>query len=289
MSSIQTEFLCVRSNICKWWSKSLIYVIAVIVMIYSVWNLSWINSFCSAAGMRISPWIIPFLLGGHAMRTTYGFLTVLLFSTAPFLENDAPFVIVRTGKAAWIKGQLLYIAVASLLLTLFIVCSAWLVILPSMGFAAEWGSVIELLANYPNEILKYGLTDGWGFFSLSVVNTASPLSASLLTIFLMWLNGVFSGVLILSFNVLVKPGIGVVVAGVLLFVSAFSVYLAPIFVGPIMNYFTVYSWSSIIVISPFYSEGPNLFYVVGVQGFLILMLSVFSVISFCRRDIVFRR
>lgn len=289
MSDIRTEILCVRSNIGKWWSKSLIYVIAVIVLIYSVWNLSWINSFCSASGMRISPWIIPFLLGGHAMRTTYGFLTVLLFSTAPFLENDAPFVIVRTGKAAWIKGQLLYIAVASLLLTLFIVCSAWLVILPSMGFAAEWGSVIELLANYPNEILKYGLTGGWGFFSLSVVNNASPLSASLLTIFLMWLNGVFSGVLILSFNVLVKPGIGVVAAGVLLFVSAFSVYLAPIFVGPIMNYFTVYSWSSIIVISPFYSEGPNLFYVVGVQGFLILMLSVFSVISFCRRDIVFRR
>ena len=287
MSSIQTEFLCVRSNICKWWSKSLIYVVAAIVLICCFWNLSWINSFCSASGMRISLWIVPFVLS--SMKSIYGFLTVLLFSTAPFLENDAPFVIVRTGKAAWIKGQLLYIAVASLLLTLFIVCSAWLVILPSMGFAAEWGSVIELLANYPNEVLKYGLTGGWGFFSLSVVNNASPLSASLLTIFLMWLNGVFSGVLILSFNVLVRPGIGVVTAGVLLFVSAFSVYLAPIFVGPIMNYFTVYSWSSIIVISPFYSEGPNLFYVVGVQGFLILMLSVFSVISFCRRDIVFRR
>lgn len=287
MSSIQTEFLCVRSNICKWWSKSLIYVVAAIVLICCFWNLSWINSFCSASGMRISLWIVPFVLS--SMKSIYGFLTVLLFSTAPFLENDAPFVIVRTGKAAWIKGQLLYIAVASLLLTLFIVCSAWLVILPSMGFAAEWGSVIELLANYPNEILKYGLTDGWGFFSLSVVNNASPLSASLLTIFLMWLNAVFSGVLILSFNVLVRPGIGVVAAGVLLFVSAFSVYLAPIFVGPIMNYFTVYSWSSITVISPFYSEGPNLFYVVGVQGFLILMLSVFSVISFCRRDIVFRR
>lgn len=287
MSSIQTEFLCVRSNICKWWSKSLIYVVAAIVLICCFWNLSWINSFCSASGMRISLWIVPFILS--SMKSIYGFLTVLLFSTAPFLENDAPFVIVRTGKATWIKGQLLYIAVASLLLTLFIVCSAWLVILPSMGFAAEWGSVIELLANYPNEVLKYGLTGGWGFFSLSVVNNASPLSASLLTIFLMWLNGVFSGVLILSFNVLVKPGIGVVAAGVLLFVSAFSVYLAPIFVGPIMNYFTVYSWSSIIVISPFYSEGPNLFYVIGVQGFLILVLSVLSVISFCRRDIVFRR
>ena len=287
MSSIQTEFLCVRSNICKWWSKSLIYVVAAIVLICCFWNLSWINSFCSASGMRISLWIVPFVLS--SMKSIYGFLTVLLFSTAPFLANDAPFVIVRTGEAAWIKGQLLYIAVASLLLTLFIVCSAWLVILPSMGFAAEWGSVIELLANYPNEILKYGLTGGWGFFSLSVVNNASPLFASLLTIFLMWLNGVFSGVLILSFNVLVRPGIGVVAAGVLLFVSAFSVYLAPIFVGPIMNYFTVYSWSSIIVISPFYSEGPNLFYVGGVQGLLILMLSVFSVISFCRRDIVFRR
>ena len=287
MSSIQTEFLCVRSNICKWWSKSLIYVVAAIVLICCFWNLSWINSFCSASGMRISLWIVPFILS--SMKSIYGFLTVLLFSTAPFLENDAPFVIVRTGKATWIKGQLLYIAVASLLLTLFIVCSAWLVILPSMGFAAEWGSVIELLANYPNEVLKYGLTDGWGFFSLSVVNNASPLSASLLPIFLMWLNGVFSGVLILSFNVLVKPGIGVVAAGVLLFVSAFSVYLAPIFVGPIMNYFTVYSWSSIIVISPFYSEGPNLFYVIGVQGFLILTLSVLSVIFFCRRDIVFRR
>lgn len=289
MSDIRTEILCVRSNIGKWWSKSLIYVIAVIVMIYSVWNLSWINSFCSAAGMRISPWIIPFLLGGHAMRTTYGFFTVLLFSAAPFLENDAPFVIIRTGKAAWIKGQILYIAVASLLLALLFVCGAWIVILPSMGFAAEWGSVIELLANYPNEILKYGITGGWGFFSASLVNNASPITASLLSIFLMWLTGVFSGVLILSFNVLVRPGSGVVAAGILLFVSAFSAYMGPVFVGPVLNYFTVYHWVSIFSIAPYYSEGPNLFYVIGVQGFLILVLSVLSVISFCRRDIVFRR
>ena len=287
MSDIRTEILCVRSNIGKWWSKSLIYVVAAIVLICCFWNLSWINSFCSASGMRISLWIVPFILS--SMKSIYGFLTVLLFSAAPFLENDAPFVIVRTGKAAWIKGQLLYIAVASLLLTLFIVCSAWLVILPSMGFAAEWGSVIELLANYPNEILKYGLTGGWGFFSLSVVNNASPLSASLLTIFLMWLTGVFSGVLILSFNVLVRPGSGVVAAGILLFVSAFSAYMGPVFVGPVLNYFTVYHWVSIFSIAPYYSEGPNLFYVVGVQGFLILTLSVLSVIFFCRRDIVFRR
>lgn len=281
---------CACCNFRKWRSNPVMVVLAVVIFAFSVWNVSWIDEFCFASGMRISPWIAPFLTGHMTMNLAYGVISVLLFSSAPFIDPDTPFVMIRTGKAAWIKGQLLYIFMASLAVPLFYLVSALLVISPCMGWSVEWGTVIQTLANYPSEVTKYGIKISGAIFDAGIINNSSPIASSVIAILLMWMVTAFTGVFILAFNVIVCQGSGTVAAGVMIFISLFEAFAGALFVGPKMKYVSVYNWVNIGYFSEANPGSPiSIFYAIGTLGFSIILLSTLSVIVFCRKDMDFKK
>lgn len=290
MRELKSALFCARNNFRLWRGNPVVLTLAVVILAFAFWNGFWIDQFCFAANMRVAPWIAPFLLNLPVMIVVYGLFSLLLFSDAPFVNGHTPFVMIRSGKSAWIKGQLLYIFAASLALSLFMVVSTLLVLLPVLGWSNDWGTVIRLLANYPSEADKYGIEASGIGFSQAIVNAVPPLGVNLLSILLMWLVSAFTGVLVLAFNVVVKHGSGAVAVGVLLFTSCFSIFTGPMFVGPKTSYLAPYTWVSLTYLTPFDVTGQlSVFYAIGALCVAIIALSIVSVLVFCRRDAELQR
>lgn len=68
---------------------------------------------------------------------------VLLFCDAPFIEDEQPYIMLRSGRRIWFIGQMLYIVVASVLYLIVLYFISVLVLLPHIEWSAEWGKLLS--------------------------------------------------------------------------------------------------------------------------------------------------
>ena len=285
MSEWKATLFCACANFRKWRSNANILVIAAIMLMFALWNNNWINQFCAATGSRVSIWVFPFFFVLPSMTVVLGCLTVLLFCNAPFYDAHTPFVMIRTGKRAWINGQILYIPLASFIYTLFYWVSALLVLLPHLGFSTEWGTVIETLAN-TDAAAKLGIEESGTLFSPRITNTFSAAGATALSFVLCWLVSSFLGMLILAFHVVVGKNTGIIAAGVFIALGYLVYYVGEIHFGPWLYYLSPVVWANLNAFD-LLGEGlgrPPLAYAIAALVFAITLLSVIASTVFCSKD-----
>jgi len=134
-------------NFRRWGTNPRIYVLAVLIllmqetmMVGSVRNFSyWVN-------VPVAPWIYPFLTADWYLCMLEALGAVMLFCDAPFMNEGTPYLFVRTGRTAWLGGQILYIIAAAAIYQLFFVAAGILLLSPHMIWTLDWGKVLGTLA-----------------------------------------------------------------------------------------------------------------------------------------------
>ena len=129
--------------------------------------------------LRTTPFILPVYMTtkSHALNSPKTIVftgALLLFSDAPFWRRTTPYTVLRSGRAAWCAGELIYIACMALLYTLFIAGVTTLRLLPAADFSDSYrGALTEMAKNSPlwggdriDLVLKYFLPNATMFYCM---------------------------------------------------------------------------------------------------------------------------
>lgn len=284
MRSVGSVLQCTWNNFLKWRANPTVWIVGGLCFVLAVWNMSWVLQFCIKTNTRISMWVFPGLFSFPATVTLYFGSVLVLFSNAPFDDSHTPFLMIRTGKRDWILGQLVYIYLTAAVLPLAHYACMLLVLLPRLGFTMEWGGVITSVAGNTELIQSYGITPSGYLFSSYYVQNYTPLAATLQTFLQTWMVTAFFGILILFFNVVCKPGVGVLVAGVMVFIGAFASMIGSFYFPGILDYIAVTNWVDIHYLAPFSVHAPTLPQAMYILAILILLMSAVTGIVFCNKD-----
>lgn len=288
MSELKKVWLCTRLNFSKWPVNPRIYTVGVIIVAFNIWNTSGLMEYTDFIGQKITPWIFPHMFS-PVMIVAYGCFTALLFSDAPFADSHVPFVIVRCGRLVWILGQIIYLFLTSLILTTFQLLTSTFLLLSQMTLSFEWGIVMKTLASNPSVIFEAGINSAIGI-SPSIVSQFSPITATITAFVLCWLVTSFSGMIILSANVIIGKNSGLVLLSWFIFFSYFSLYLGRLTLASWLFYLSPLSWGSMDFIDwsgVYRSILPSPQYVfISLIGSILLM-SYTSIRAFCTNDIDF--
>jgi len=195
-----------------------------------------ITQFARGVEINVSPWLYPFLFTQKYVKLLFFLPLILLFCDAPFIDENQPYVIARSGRIPWSIGQISYIFIASALYLLFLMVATIIINLPNLQFTMEWGKVLGTLAN-TNAATVAGVKTT---IHSGIIYYFSPLQAMWFSLLLTWLASVFLGLLIYVINSIS----GTRILGVL--AASFFLVLDATIIGRDNLYrFSPVSWSSI--------------------------------------------
>jgi hypothetical protein len=223
-------------NFRKWPTNYRVWVITILLIMLTHNFTSEIVDFAAKQNMDVSPWIFPFLFTQKYIKLLFFFPLILLFSDAPFMDENQPYIITRSGRTPWSIGQISYLVIATVLYFLFLIFISIVINLPYIHFSMEWGKVLGTLAN-TNAAVEIQLKT---VISPSTIHYFTPLQAMWFSFLLLWLSGVFLGLVIYVMNCLTNTRIvGLLVA------SFFLVLDATILGRPDLYRFSPVSWSNL--------------------------------------------
>ena len=278
-------FLCSISNYKKWIVDIKIYTLFTLLLVFSIWNFSGIYDYARIVGYGVSPWMFPHILTVPIAMPVYGSFAMLLFSNAPFIDRHTPFIMIRTGRNSWVWGQLLYILITSFLYTMINYLITVISFFPYIAFTNDWGKVIRTLAMNPSSAYDKGI-QLTVIVNSNIVTAFSAIEATLISLSMFFLVTLFMGIIIFSLNLIVGKMCGTIIAGILVFVSYFSIYVGRLTIGYHVFYFSPLSWSSLQYIDWYNSgDSPSFLYAVALLLGISILLGIISVISFSRKDI----
>ena len=278
--------LCSGVNFKKWIITPRIYVIFAIMIIFEYYAFSTIPQIAAYYGVNASPWVFPFFLGNPSMFIIIGSMTALFYCNAPFADRHMPFLVIRTGQRNWIIGQLLYIYFSSFLYTACLLVLSVVMLIPRIHFTTDWGTLLNTITQSPIEVMEQvGVNIGF-LVNDEMLALLSPIEATVLAFVMFWLVTAFIGVLVCSFNIVIGKMSGIIAAGVFTCIAYFSAVLGAITIGRWLLYISPISWSCISYLD-WYGTGnvPSpVFAIISLLGTIIL-LSLISVIVFCKKDL----
>ena len=276
---------CASVNFRKWRSMPDVVFLAVVIVVFLGWNFSGVVEYSLVSGMRIAPWVFPFLFSMPIMLLIYGYLTIVFFARAPFRDSFSQFMEIRTGKRLWIEGQLLYILEASGVYCFYYFLVSFLMILPRIDFTMQWGPFIEQLAyNSMAPYLQGVSISGISFYN-TVVETCSPVQATGLSFLLLYLVTCLIGTLIFFLHIVMKPGAGMAAAGFLVFFSYFINYVGGMMLGSWCVYVSPVNWICLGYLDLQGSgQSPEVLYAVMMLLFGNILLGGLGVRIYCLKD-----
>lgn len=283
MSRLKTIILCTGDNFRKWKSTPRIWVLALAILAFGMWDYGSMSAYAREVYGGMTSWVLPFSLQSPTMVMVYGCITVAFFCNAPFSDRHMPFLIIRSGRLNWILGQVLYIVLAAAVYVGFYFLVSVICMLPNVGFANEWGWAEKAMAAGDQALSDYSITLR---VDSHIVDYFTPVEATGLMMFLMWGVAVFSGMLIMMFNLISKGTLGVAISGILIFMSYFFFYLGRMFFGEYVLWISPFSWCTMWGVD-FWDMGdrPSFSYAAIVLMVSSVIMAAVSALVYCRRDI----
>lgn len=262
-------------NIRKWNSDYKIWLIAALLFLLVCDNSRNLAACAEQFGTRQTLWSFPFLYQQYHMKLIFMMPLMILFSNAPFVDENNLFLIARTGKIKWLFGQMLYTILLSGVYFIFIFLCTLITALPDAEFTLEWGKLMNTLA------YSMGETGNSPFFEVSSMVTTffTPLQAVWFTFLLSWLCGSMLGMLILCINMISgKKYLGMTIANILVVFSCF-VSMALLFNTDFLLPFTPVSWITLSNVDVGgYTIYPNFYYCITVYLTAIFILGGFCIL-----------
>lgn len=161
------------------------------------------------------PFIWTFGDAGSVLLSTL--LLLVLFADMPFIDQAAPYRLVRTTRGIWLAGQVAYVALAVILYDLFLFAVEALIALPWAYGGNVWSATSAAFA--------YG-EDGSGTVpvSLKTMEMSTPYACAAAVFLLMLLYSLFIAALMFFLNLTAGNAAGVVGA---LLVNLYGYLLNP--------------------------------------------------------------
>lgn len=131
---------------------------------------------------------------------------ILMFSNAPFKNDNSLFCVMRTGYKKWCIGQILYIIFASLIYVFSLFLLTNLFCIQTLGYSFSWGKTFATLRFTTNFV--YPITE-------KIQLLYSPLEAFLHTVFLIFMLSVYFGLLIFLMSNLLGKASGLILSAAL--------------------------------------------------------------------------
>ncbi len=194
-------------------------------------------------GVNISQHFFPFFMSDYVVAT--GLMKVLILlvymvviCNVSKMNNEKYYYVIRSGRKAWILGDVLFIIFVSFIFCIIIYLYSIICFLPNLEFQMGWGKIIGTLA-YTDASIQYG-----SLFVIPdrIIELYNPLSAVLLSFFLLFLGCAVLGLMIYTANVISKINIlGVAAASFFILFSPIVVYMRL----PELYWFSPMSWISV--------------------------------------------
>ncbi|MDE7424944.1 MAG: hypothetical protein K2N51_14855 [Lachnospiraceae bacterium] len=255
------------SGIKKNFTSIRFYTVLLVAVIFAWTQIKGIREYAVSQGLGVSCWYYPFLFSTSICVLFLYFGLVLLFCNAPFVDGQQMFVILRSGKKTWFRGQIFYIILSSIGYFTYIFILSIVMYLPYVGITGKWGTVFREITRNP------ALTSGLGFgVNERALDIFSPIRGCLLIWLTNILIGCFLGFLIFYINLYKNRTYGSVAALMVVMVSNLEKAA-----GSNMNklvYISPVSWTNLFVYARKQSPIP-VFYTVGV---LMLLNIVFALL-----------
>lgn len=182
---------CALNNFRKWTGNPKIWVVGAFLVLYLSYLLSGVNDFCRDAGHPIGPWLFPFLFSNSIVHLLLTLALILLLCDAPFLDRQQVFLLLRVGRYRWAVGQMLYVALSTLVYLLAVFILTLVLTLPHLQWMEGWGKVIGTLTQ-TNVGERYGIMT----MPFRIMDLYEPLEALVLSFVLQWGVGIFLGLLL---------------------------------------------------------------------------------------------
>ena len=276
MNFLKTVFRISAQNFRKWQTDYRIWTIAFFLIIMTLMYVDNIKKVAEVTGSGVPVWIFPFLYSQFYTKVLFTLPVVLMFCDAPFVDKNQLFVMMRTTRAKWICGQLLYIIFASGLYYLFLFAISILSTIFYGDFSPEWGKTLTALAYSPTvayEANVYNLT-----VSRMVVENFTPLLACFYTFITSWLSAIFLGLVVFVCNLFTGSRIwGIVVCSFFIVLSITARQIRNV------DRFSPISWSTLDRIDVGgLTTNPSIVYCLCAYAVLIMALAA-SVFIFGRK------
>lgn len=269
--------ICVL-NFRKWIVSPRIYVVAALVLVFINMVISPVVDLAKSVNESVTPWLVPFIMSDNYMIIVIFVCAVILFCDAPFIDEQQPYIIIRSNRICWAAGQILYIIISGLIFSLFLFISICINLISVINFSFDWGKTIGTLAQTDAGIQF----DSYISFDYSIMVNFNAIQATVLVLFLVWTISVLLGLLIFFINTHLSNIIGPIVAFAFVLVQ----YLLPIIRVDILYYFSPVSWVNLKNIDfkgiSFY---PSFEFVINTLFILIFVLIVSIVISYKKSEI----
>ncbi|MGB8455954.1 MAG: hypothetical protein WCD89_27020 [Anaerocolumna sp.] len=270
---VKKIFSIAMYSIRQWVTDPRIISLFVLMSMF-VWNdFEVIGDLTGRTGIKTNPLIFPFFSNDPVKQLILLAGIVFLFSDAPFINKNQPYIIIRSKRIPWVLGQILYIIMASAIYFLFLMLISILVLLPYGTFATDgWGKIINTLAQTDagRQInLQFGITK-------EITTFYSPWEAFGLSFLLNWGVACFLGLLMFVINLKFNRMLGLVVGGVILSFDLLVTNALP----PAFYHFSPVSLSRLGVLDPMgVSMFPNMTYPFVFFSVSIVVISVLLVVS----------
>ncbi len=205
------------------WRSDPKYPVAIIyLMLYTFDRLRGLTDYARELGKPISMWVFPFIPCLSAGFLPIMLAFVLLISDAPFRTRQQGLIMQRTGKRAWLAGQLLYILSVSVGFTFLLIAFSWLWLLPGLEWTKNWGAVLRTAAinGVPG---KYQV---FLEFPYTVVKNTNPITVTLWCASAMTAVCFLLGLIMTFCNLWLRKGWGASITAIVTAISLITDYSA---------------------------------------------------------------
>lgn len=234
-----------------------------------------IKVFSIQAGIDTCPWIFPFLTQTFYIQMIILLGITFIFCDLPVIHNGTSYILVRTGKKIWFWSQVGYIFLMTFIYHLFIFVLSTALFLPHIKIENNWGKILGTVAQ-----TNLGEQLGVDIDYLLQV-TYTPAEAIIRALFIAFLVGVFTGMVILVLNIYFRSIAGAVAGTIIAFTPYFSAnvsnmsaanYISP---GVWLNIMNSYQLESI--------DYPNARYIFSFLIGGIIILTILAYLRVCSR------
>lgn len=272
-----------KDNLRRQFTNPKIYVMFILIVIMQdSMKIADIRHFAKEMGMGVAPWIYPFLPSDWYICMLEAIGAIFLFCDLPMVHHGTPYLFVRTGRRAWLGGQILYVFVAAFIYQFMFFASSLLLLLPNMECTLQWGKILGSLA-----LTDMGMEYGIGLSRL-IVRQFSPLQATILSFLLRWMVTTLFGMTMLCMNLFLPRIYGTVVGGVIAMLHPTAINAS----GTFLFYLSPSSWTALDYINLSGANGiqmvslfPKLSYIWSVGLGIIFLLTAISIYGFRKKSI----
>ena len=225
MGTFRTSFGLVKANFSKWKKNARIITVFFLLLVLLAYSFGGVPVYLKRNELTCTPFLLPCVFSAGinsngSFKVLFFFISILLFSKAPFLDDQSVFMILRTGRRRWLLGEMLYILVTALILT----TAVWIVILLAAAPGIEkdpyeWGSLVyRVIANRSIQSEQAVLR---GFIvHPNLLIAADPVVSSLFVTVFVYCDLVILGLLIYAGNIwFPRKSLGIAIAVLLVLID----------------------------------------------------------------------